>query len=239
MEQNDIVMEFSMVKKNLKEIRDGYEKLESDYKYLRTKYDNILATESGHESKTENVWQSGYAAGHEAGTEKLQKALTECENQNRENWRLSIENREFREKLKDLCDKLPTGESLNYYFAKQELKAAREVVEQEGEKNLEDWKTFTIEEVRPKVNVIQTWESEKEPIPQHTMVWVKASERLPDNDMFNDYPREYCLKCKCDGSRGAVEYKQGNYDEIKDMWQSGPYDVIWWLDESGKEVSNG
>jgi hypothetical protein len=41
---------------------------------LKEKYDNILATESGHESKTENVWQSGYASGHEAGCEKSLKA---------------------------------------------------------------------------------------------------------------------------------------------------------------------
>jgi hypothetical protein len=41
---------------------------------LKEKYDNILATESGHESKTENVWQSGYASGHEAGCEKALKA---------------------------------------------------------------------------------------------------------------------------------------------------------------------
>jgi hypothetical protein len=31
---------------------------------------NILATESGHESKPENVWQSGYAAGYQAACEK-------------------------------------------------------------------------------------------------------------------------------------------------------------------------
>jgi hypothetical protein len=44
--------------------------LQQDYDFLKLKYDNILATESGHESKTENVWQSGYAAGHEAATNK-------------------------------------------------------------------------------------------------------------------------------------------------------------------------
>ena len=61
--------------------------------------------------------------------------------------------------------------------------------------------------------------------------WVNVSKRLPENDMHMDYPREYCLMCKCDGSRGAVEYKQGNFSEIQDLWQNGPYDVIWWLDE--------
>jgi flagellar biosynthesis/type III secretory pathway protein FliH len=40
---------------------------------LQTKYDNILATESGHESQTENVWQSGYAAGHDEGYKKALK----------------------------------------------------------------------------------------------------------------------------------------------------------------------
>lgn len=43
------------------------------YDELKEKYDNILATESGFESKTENVWQSGYAAGHDAGYEKWEK----------------------------------------------------------------------------------------------------------------------------------------------------------------------
>ncbi len=52
---------------------------------LKGKYDNILATEDGHESQTENVWQSGFAAGHDAGYEKanhkvrndLQKQFTD------------------------------------------------------------------------------------------------------------------------------------------------------------------
>jgi hypothetical protein len=43
------------------------------YSELKIKYDNIVATEDGHESKTENVWQSGYATGHEAATEKHKK----------------------------------------------------------------------------------------------------------------------------------------------------------------------
>lgn len=51
-------------------LKGEVEGLTSALDELRTKYDNILATESGHESKTENVWQSGYAAGHEAGCER-------------------------------------------------------------------------------------------------------------------------------------------------------------------------
>lgn len=51
-------------------LKGEVEGLKSAVDELRTKYDNILATESGHESKTENVWQSGYAAGHEAGYER-------------------------------------------------------------------------------------------------------------------------------------------------------------------------
>lgn len=51
-------------------LKGEVEGLNSAVEELRTKYDNILATESGHESKTENVWQSGYAAGHEAASER-------------------------------------------------------------------------------------------------------------------------------------------------------------------------
>lgn len=45
------------------------------YDELKERYDNILATEDGHESKTENVWQSGFATGHEAGYEKANHAV--------------------------------------------------------------------------------------------------------------------------------------------------------------------
>lgn len=51
-------------------LKGEVEGLKNAVEELKTKYDNILATESGHESKTENVWQSGYAAGHEAGCER-------------------------------------------------------------------------------------------------------------------------------------------------------------------------
>jgi chromosome segregation ATPase len=44
--------------------------IQQQYQQLKDKYDNILATEDGHLSATENVWQSGYAAGHEAGRER-------------------------------------------------------------------------------------------------------------------------------------------------------------------------
>lgn len=51
-------------------LKGEVEGLKNAVEELRTKYDNIFATESGHESKTENVWQSGYAAGHETGYER-------------------------------------------------------------------------------------------------------------------------------------------------------------------------
>lgn len=54
-------------------LKGQVEGLTSAVEELKTKYDNILATESGHESKTENVWQSGYAAGHEAGSERSKR----------------------------------------------------------------------------------------------------------------------------------------------------------------------
>jgi hypothetical protein len=44
--------------------------LQSQYEELKEKYDNILATADGHSTQTENVWQSGYAWGHDAGYEK-------------------------------------------------------------------------------------------------------------------------------------------------------------------------
>jgi hypothetical protein len=51
-----------------------------NYAALKNKYDNILATADGHSSQTENVWQSGFAAGHDVGTERAgnnySKALT-------------------------------------------------------------------------------------------------------------------------------------------------------------------
>lgn len=46
---------------------------------LQQKYDDILANESGFESKTENVWQSGYASGHEAASEKVNALKAKCE----------------------------------------------------------------------------------------------------------------------------------------------------------------
>lgn len=46
---------------------------------LQTKYDNILATEDGHESQTENVWQSGFAAGHDVATEKYSQMKERAE----------------------------------------------------------------------------------------------------------------------------------------------------------------
>src|SRR5687767_15978057 len=49
------------------------------FENLLTKYENILATEDGHISQTENVWQSGYATGHEAATERHKPKQTERE----------------------------------------------------------------------------------------------------------------------------------------------------------------
>jgi flagellar biosynthesis/type III secretory pathway protein FliH len=40
------------------------------YDELKAKYEAILATADGHSSQTENVWQSGYAAGHDTGYER-------------------------------------------------------------------------------------------------------------------------------------------------------------------------
>lgn len=60
-------------------IEVGYLAAVKKYEELQTKYDNILATEDGHESKTENVWQSGYASGHEAATEKYAALQAKCE----------------------------------------------------------------------------------------------------------------------------------------------------------------
>lgn len=69
-------------------IESEYEKLKGNYATLQTKYDNILATESGHESKTENVWQSGYASGHKAATEKAATLRTKCDELQKDNERL-------------------------------------------------------------------------------------------------------------------------------------------------------
>lgn len=68
-------------------------------------------------------------------------------------------------------------------------------------------------------------------------VWVKASERLPANDMTDDFPCEYALKCKNDGDRGQVIYESGNCADIAHMLQTSGYDVIYWLDESGAAPS--
>lgn len=43
---------------------------QDQYDELKAKYDAILATADGHSSQTENVWQSGYAAGHDVGYER-------------------------------------------------------------------------------------------------------------------------------------------------------------------------
>jgi hypothetical protein len=43
---------------------------------------------------------------------------------------------------------------------------ALHIIESVIENNSEDWKTFTTEQVQPKVNVIETWKDEKEPVPQ-------------------------------------------------------------------------
>lgn len=60
----------SLLKQKVERIEKERDEWKAKYDELNTKYDNILATESGHESKTENVWQSGFAAGHEAASER-------------------------------------------------------------------------------------------------------------------------------------------------------------------------
>ena len=61
-------------------------------------------------------------------------------------------------------------------------------------------------------------------------VWVKASDRLPVNDKGEDYPRQYILKGKADGSRGAVDIHHVTYEEMIHVIQE--YDYCVWLDES-------
>lgn len=56
-------------KLNEAQIKEKFE-LSEAFTTLKIKYDAILATEDGHSSQTENVWQSGYAAGHDAATAK-------------------------------------------------------------------------------------------------------------------------------------------------------------------------
>jgi hypothetical protein len=61
--------------------------IQQQYQQLKDKYDNILATEDGHLSATENVWQSGYAAGHEAGRERGTNELVQ-ENERLKRWKM-------------------------------------------------------------------------------------------------------------------------------------------------------
>jgi hypothetical protein len=48
---------------------------------------------------------------------------------------------------------------------------ALHIIESVIENNSEDWKTFTTEQVQPKVNVIETWKDEKEQVPQQVIGW--------------------------------------------------------------------
>lgn len=62
--------------------------------------------------------------------------------------------------------------------------------------------------------------------------WISCADRLPPNDMLDDCPNEYCLKCMRDGRRGMPIYEQGNLETIEHMLRTSGYDVIYWLDES-------
>jgi hypothetical protein len=67
----------------------------------------------------------------------------------------------------------------------------------------------------------------------HIGMWVNLRERMPPNDMADDYPKQYVFKCKNDGSRGAVIYEQGDYDACEYLLKTSAYDVVYWLDEGG------
>lgn len=60
---------------HLEWLDESEDDLQVRYDELKAKYDAILATADGHSSQTENVWQSGYAAGHDAGYEKGKKMV--------------------------------------------------------------------------------------------------------------------------------------------------------------------
>lgn len=65
---------------------------------------------------------------------------------------------------------------------------------------------------------------------QSAGTWVKASERLPPNDMADDFPKKYITRCKDDGWRGQALVYSLNYEEIK--MANTQYDYTEWLHEA-------
>jgi hypothetical protein len=101
---DELKIDYDRLKHVATEQEDMYFQLTAKCDALETKYDNILATEDGHESKTENVWQSGYATGHEAGCEKTNHAVrNELQKQFTDN---DIKWAKENEKLKERADKM-------------------------------------------------------------------------------------------------------------------------------------
>lgn len=126
-----------------------------DYAELKDKYDNILATEDGHESQTENVWQSGYAAGHDAGYERRAKdhaALrARCERMEKAlNW--------YADDGNYLGD---NGELSTAYKSKMPNKA-REALKQESEKKDPDWLIWLTDDSANVPDLTELNDSEKQ-----------------------------------------------------------------------------
>lgn len=121
-----------------------FENLLDKYTNLQTKYDNILATEDGHLSQTENVWQSGYAAGHDVATDKhkaeftrIQKSAIHYANRKdeveKERNALRAKVERYEKVLRELnCAYDPTRDFVLIH--KGTIKRSMEAIEQDGEK---------------------------------------------------------------------------------------------------------
>lgn len=63
------------------------------------------------------------------------------------------------------------------------------------------------------------------------MKWIYCKEdTLPPIDDYEDYPKNYILRCHCDGWRGDYEVKKCTAEEMRNIIKG--YDWCLWLDES-------
>lgn len=97
---------FNMAQRGYDAAYNDLEKLKQKFDELKEKYDNILATEDGHLSQTENVWQSGYATGHDLASEKHKQEFERIQQSAIHYANRKDEVESERDQLKEPCDKM-------------------------------------------------------------------------------------------------------------------------------------
>jgi hypothetical protein len=234
MERNNV--ESMLAKLDL--IKAEYLKLKKEHDLLKSKYDAILATEDGHSSQTENVWQSGYAAGHDAATakhksefERIQKSAIHYANRKDE-----VE--KDHATLRARCERMERALSWyaddgNYLGDNGELsttyknKMPNKAREALGHPSEPDYPKLTPEQIQERKEAIEWIRNPA----AGGMRWVKASERLPD-----DKKRNYIFR-QAGNTRSARTIYLDYCPNIPALLQL-PIENIEWLDEGKEELND-